>query len=645
MSSFKRKMATTNLAVLKVWYKVAKKEYYNSEKGISNLTDAEFDALEVEIRKQDPKWSGLKKTGVKVGKKTKITLAVPMPSLDKIQADNPEALERWKRKHCVGKAFRASEKLDGASVQAEYKATGKDTQVKLVKLATRGDGETGKDISHFIPHVNLPQTLTCRLPHLVIRMEAVIPQKVYLKKWAKEYDSARALASSLTNRQDVAPALADLEFVSLRLLNHNVSVSAGLNILTKLGFRVARGELVETKKATAEHLTKLLKKSKASSRYETDGLVLFSDEANLETTNERPEYARAFKLNDSANAQPTKVLDIEWNISRYGVIVPKAIIEPVKFGNVTVKQVALHNIKWAVERGLGIGATATVLRSGDIIPKFHEVLKEKKLVLPSKKDVGDYKYDESGTHLVLVKDKGNKGNTQVAIQKMTEFFQRLDLVGMSEALAEKLVNAGVTDTMRVPRLTAKDFAKLPGVKGNAVKYEAQCKRILTGEFDITLLMTASGVFEKGVGNTRLKTLQVTHPNLLTVKVISLGKQNVLDLITNTPGCGPAFARLYVQGLPAFLHWMERSGAKVAAVKKVKVVKGLLTGINFSWTGYRNAEEEAWVTRKGGQVIKFGSKTSVLFYKDDGKASGKTAKAKASGILIAEFPTYKRLTEK
>ena len=399
MTSFTKRLAKLTLVEKKAAYKEAKAQYYNA--GNSELTDAEFDALEDSIRTEAPNWAGLKATGIKaerIGKKSEVDLTVPMPSLDKLQAGNPVKLNRWLTTSISEAHVVVSEKLDGSSVQGEYHYG------KLVRLTTRGDGVVGKGVNYFIPHVNLPAMVKGFKAKslVVIRFEAVMKRKTYAKKWAGEYDSARALASSLLNRQDVAPALADLDFVALRVLRPLVPLSEGLDMISIQGFNTTKYDVCFTSRLTDGFLTKRLATVRQTSEYETDGLVIHSDEAGLTVTGDRPKYARAYKVNDEDSAPVTRIVRIQWQPSQFGVLVPKAIIEPVKFGGVTVKQAALHNAKWAIERGCGVGAVVKVLRSGDIIPKIVSVETPEDFVLPKTSEFGKFVWDATRTNIVLV---------------------------------------------------------------------------------------------------------------------------------------------------------------------------------------------------------------------------------------------------
>lgn len=637
MSKFIKSLKSMDLVDKKALYKKAKDSYYNE--GNSTMTDAEFDALEDSIRSEQPEWVGLKKTGIKpkaerVGKKTDIKLTVPMPSLDKIQSGSEGGLNRWVAS-LNGEHVVIGAKYDGSSMQGEW------IFGKLTKLVTRGDGEIGKDVSYFIPHVDLPLKVKAwaNTQSVVIRFEAVCKTKTWAKRWSEEYDSARAMASSVFNRQDVAPAMADINFIALRVLQPSMSLSVGLARLAKLGFSVQSHTVVGSDLLTDEHLVKHLEKLRNVCLYETDGLAIFSDAEKLVTTTARPKYARAFKVNDEANAPLTVIKAIKWQPSRHGKLVPKAIIEPIKFGGVTVKQAALHNAKWALDRGCGVGATVRVLRSGDIIPKIVAVEKKKAFALPSIEEFGDYTWDETETTLVLI-DSGD--NSEVRARRFVNFFQKLGLEDVSGGMAKKLVEAGYEYTWQLTKLTEKDFAALPGVKTSAKKYASQIQRVRDGEFTMTRLMMASGVFGTGAGSTRLNTLAETHPKLfqLNVKdVYSLGQ--IEELTSMTRGCGPAFAKVFVTGLPKFFRWLDKSSAQVAApASKKKAVSGKLSGKFYSWTGYRSKEEEAIITSLGGEVVSLCSKTNVLFFNPDGKFQEKVEKARAKGIKVIEFKELK-----
>jgi NAD-dependent DNA ligase len=480
-----KNLNSLSLAAAKKLFLKAREQYYNS--GNSELTDQEFDALEDRIRAEEPKWEPLHSTGISVPKKFEVRLNSYMPSLDKIKSDVPEGVERWLAK--VGKIhphLHISEKIDGSSIQGVWK------KGVLTKLATRGDGINGKDISGFIPYVNIPREveLFAEYPTVVVRFEATIPLSVYNKRYQGAYDSDRAMASAILNRQDVSPALRHIEFVALRVLDPVLDIRTSQEMLKDSGFLTPRSKVIAVDSLSTEALATLAANVKAKSEYSTDGLVLFTCSENTKYLNtvDRPEYAHAFKLNDLENAVETEIIDIQWNPSSFGVVVPKAIVKPVKFGNVTVKQAALHNAAWAKERGAGIGAKVKLIRSGEIIPKIVEVIQPAKLMIPLEK--GTWYWDETKTNVVL---KNPEDNPEVLAKKFTRFFGKLELEDVAGGLAAKLVTAGYTNTAELCHLKKTDFAALPGIKSSAGKIAEQVGRVQAGEFDLITLMVASGL--------------------------------------------------------------------------------------------------------------------------------------------------------
>lgn len=634
-----------SLQTMKAKYIEAKNAYYNSTAGKTVMSDAQFDALEDRIRKLDPTWSELKKTGVKVGKKTEVPLRVPMPSLDKVKADNPKADSILTKIQSMDEdeySVGVSAKLDGGSLQANYEGG------KLVSLATRGDGEIGKNVSHFIPYIPdaaLPKKIAFR-GHFTVRLEAVLETKVFAKKWAKEFDSARATASALFNRQTVHPAMNDLHLVVLRVLDDNGKHPAlvdGWNKAAKLGFEVVQHKELGSI-PSASDLSIMLDKLRSRCPYETDGLVVASNAPNLPQENERPSWAKAFKVDDHSSAPTATIQDIVWSVSSFGVIVPKAIISPTKFGNVTVKQAAIHNPRWAMERGVGIGAEVRVIRSGEIIPKIIEVLKPAKFSFPKKAEFGAYEWDENEVNIVL---SNKKDSIEVKAKTLQRAFVHLGMDQCGPSLAEALVEAGIDSPQKLFRVTDSKIRSLdlPGI-GNAKKSQliAAIAAVKSGSVTLDKIAVASGFFDKGVGTTRIRTLQESLPQLLKSSAWTReNKAASKRKIEETEGLRHAFAQVFAEGAHSFLSWLEQSDIQVAKPKAKRAVDGgKLSGKHIAWTGYRNKDEEAAVEAAGGIVSKFDSKTDVLLFNPNGKDSSKPDKARERGIKVMTWSQFQKL---
>lgn len=627
----------SKLEKLKAKYLKAKNAYYNSTTGTTIMSDSDFDNLEDKIRALDPRWKGLRTTGAQVGKKTEVKLGIPMPSLSKVKPESKSVQSELGRVAGIHPKTVISAKLDGSSIQARYEGG------KLVFLATRGDGETGKDISFFIPHLPdklLPKRIKYNRT-VTLRLEAVLSLKAYEKRWASTFDSARAVASAVFNRRSVHAAIKDVHLVVLRVLDQDGQhprLSEGLKWAAEKGFEVVQHKVV-SELPSVDALSKMLDSLRKKGEYEVDGLVIASDAKALKIKNEKPKWAVAFKVDDYESAPVTTIKEIIWNPSTFGVLVPKARVEPVKFGNVTVKLVALHNAKLASDNGHGVGAKVKILRSGDIIPKIVETIKRKDFKLPSKKDVGAYDWDATRTNLVLCQASG-----ATRAKTLLRTFHALDMEFLGSSAAESLVKMGLDSPLKL--FKAKNLeAKLGSAgfgKSNTAKLLEGIEKVRAGSSSIEKLAVASGAFDKGVGTTRIKTLMNTLPKLVKQVREANGRmtKEQIDKIAKTTGLGPIFAANFAAGSAEFFRFLSETGIKVKSETRKVSANGAMRGWNVSWTGYRSKEEEAWVESMGGNVVSFGSKTSVLLYTESGKTSSKLDKAREKGIPVMQFSKLK-----
>lgn len=611
--------AKFTLPEAKKLYVRAKKAYYNTDKAI--MTDAEFDRLEERIAELDPEWPELHKTGV-LGKKSDVTFEYLMPSLAKIKADDKDRLGKWMLQYAPAGGV-VSAKLDGSSIQAVYE------KGKLVELATRGDGITGKSIMHLVSQLSIPKQVDSKLAKLVIRQEAVIPRKVFQARWAKEFETDRAAVSGLLNRQDGHRAHKDIQFVSLRILNSEAPLQEQLETLERLGLETPSWHV--WRPYHLDSFVKLIEKHRKDYKYTTDGLVISGKYLGL-PTDKRPKDVIAFKLNDE-EGHSTVVRDIVWNASAFGMLVPKAVVDPVKIEGVTVKQASLHNARWLLDMGAGIGAEVRIIRSGDIIPKIIAVDKKAKVTLP--KGV----WDENKVHL-MSKEGENKG------ARFVRMFKLLGIEHAGPSIAEECVKVFGTPDVFMTRLATHYATK----NGQLVEFfsrvasEGVARRIVAG-FDITKvklanMIVATGFFGAGVGTSNLNKV-----SRLYYGITGCIKANDAGLFSVSPAsAGPVFASKVAEGWEDFIVWLMTKQNilwlnKPAA--KTPVTGGKLKGLCVSWTGYRSKEEEAWVEANGGQVVPFGSKTQALLHKEGGKASTKVSKAEAKGISVYTFVELQR----
>jgi DNA ligase (NAD+) len=635
------------IAEAKQLYLDAKEAYYNSNKSI--LTDAAFDDLEDFIKTKDPKWPELKKTGVRViNKKQEVKHTHFMPSLNK---KYPEKIDPWLVKNLIkyspdhGEALIMA-KIDGTSLQVTYR---NGTPFRLV---TRGDGTLGQDISYLLPYVKLPQKIKAK-QELVIRLEAVMPNALFKKKWQHtgkdkrtkdEFNDPRGMVNGLFNRQlegSAHPAFKDINLYVLGI--YNLSMEPGLKLSKNLGFTVVPYDIRKGKpeSITAEglELSKQLKSMRAMGVFDADGLVICHPHAIMRFANaKKPTWAVAYKENDLSSAVPVVVDKVIYQTSGDKRINPKVYFEPTKIGSVMVKHATVHNAEWMTSRGIGVGATILVLRSGDVIPKVVGVVKKaKKLTLP------DVPYEIRGKYFYALND-----SKEATVERIQKFFVTLGIEGIKDKTIAKLHDQGiktVLDYLKIWKASENTcvFIEYGMGKAGASKLVQEMNRILTGNVSIAKLMVASSLFP-GVGLELISKFENHWKGFkdpLRVFIKCDKATEAREMLASVPTFKDKTIEKFMPNRLNFRRWLNvmatyfTIGVPEKAIKS-KVNAGPLNGEVVTFTSYRNIAHEAQVQKLGGVVDKFSAKTTILLYKEGGKLSTKIEKAKEKGLKVCTF---------
>lgn len=233
-------------------------------------------------------------------------------------------------------------KLDGAAISILY------GYGRLMLALTRGDGVEGLDITDNIRCL-VPDILVDCMddPFIQITGEVVAP---------KQIENARNYAAGALNLKSVEEfKTRSLKFIAYGVFpNQYPDWSFDMDALALQGFSVVTDCDWED--------------------YPNDGRVVRIDnykEFNaLGYTAKHPRGAYAIKTRKRGPI--TRLLDIEWQVGRSGVVSPVAILEPVKVGDAMVSRATLHNYKYIQELDLDYGCLVEVVRSGEIIPRVVE---------------------------------------------------------------------------------------------------------------------------------------------------------------------------------------------------------------------------------------------------------------------------------
>lgn len=616
-------MAT--LDQLKQKYISAKRAYYLDPNGKTDMSDAQFDKLEDTIREQDPKWKGFKAGAPVKNKKTKVRLPIPMFSLDKVKADNAD---KWLAKQTAPNIV-LSDKLDGSSLEIEYR------DGRPVFCATRGNGKIGGEVSFLIPHLKIPQKVGTA--DFFVRCEGLFTKAGFMK-YKNEFDAARNAASGILNRQDIHRAIKDLKVVVLQVLEPNLQPSKGLRWAKSKGFTVVPWKVFPKSKLNARVLDKLLDTRKASSKFLMDGIVLTLDKINKHPISGNPDFSVAFKRNmDEEEAPTTIVRKVEWEVSAHGLIKPVIVYDPISWDGATLTRASAYNAKYVKTNGIGVGAKVALVRSGDVIPKIIKVFKRAaKYSVPDPKVFGTYHLDKNETEYVL---DAPLENEDFRVRKISRFFASLEIDFLRERTVRTLYESGFTNVKSITRATVKDFLKIPGIKEtSANKLWDSIHKVIDNGVPVAKLMDASGVFPRGMGETRFGTI-AKHYDLM--KLCLLPEEEQLEILLKIPGFKGLTADYFIKGSKKFPKWVKIVGITPIQPKKVKVKldSNKLQNMGVTWTGFRSDEQEDIVKANGGNVVSFGSKTQTLLVSNSGKASGKQAKAEQKGIPIMTWDAF------
>jgi DNA ligase (NAD+) len=374
------------------------------------ISDAEYDKLMNELKRiesEHPELVMPDSPTQRVGGKpaegfAKVRHSRPMLSLD--NAYNAEELADWDRRvhELAGKspvAYTAELKLDGLSVALTYEPA-EDGSVSLKSGVTRGDGQTGEDVTSNIRTIRsvplriAPELLRkASLPQrgFEVRGECVMPAAAFER--TNEEREREGLPAFVNPRNSAAGTVRTLDpsivatrglvFFAYFLLVEGEYLAAGqeatLDALTALGFRVNphRGRMDSVDEMV--HFIENAGKRRATLGYEIDGVVFKVDshatQVRLGYTGRAPRWAIAYKF--TAEAAITQVEDIMITVGRTGKLTPTAMLKPVFVGGVTVSRATLHNADFIDRMGLLVGDWVKVERGGDVIPKVVEVVEDR----------------------------------------------------------------------------------------------------------------------------------------------------------------------------------------------------------------------------------------------------------------------------
>ena len=390
-----RAEAQSRIEILREKIEYNSRLYYECD--APEISDYEYDAmfrelcdLEAASPELDSPTSPTKRVGGRaLDKFEKFTHTVRMGSLTDVFSEE-ELLDFLDKTDAIlgrGTLYSVEPKIDGLSVSLTYR------DGVFVKGATRGDGITGEDVTENLRTVrSIPLKLSEPLPYLVVRGEVYMSRRVFEEHNAKREAEGQQLFANPRNAaagslRQLDPKIAAERKLDIFVFNLQegslyadgrecLTHTESLDRLTELGFVT----LPERKSLTAEDIPAFVRhlgEYRTEATFDMDGAVVKVDDlAARKIVGEgtsTPKWAVAFKY--PPEEKRTKLLSIDIQVGRTGVLTPAANLASVRLAGTTVSRATLHNIDLIKEKDIRIGDTVIVRKAGEIIPEITESVK------------------------------------------------------------------------------------------------------------------------------------------------------------------------------------------------------------------------------------------------------------------------------
>lgn len=635
-----------------------------------SVPDAEYDRLFRQLQKLESEHPDLitaDSPTQRVGDRpldafSEVQHRIPMLSLDNVFNDDELiAFDRRVRERLETDdeiEYVCEPKLDGLAVSLLYE------NGLLVQGATRGDGQTGEDITQNIRTI---KTLPLKLHGsgfpavLEVRGEVFMPkagfeemnrkaaekgEKVFVNPRNAAAGSLRQLDSRMTAQRPLDIYCYGVGYVEGGELSS--SQFGNLQLLKQWGLRINNEIRVATGAAELQQYHDDMLEKRNSLAYEIDGIVYKVNsiryQRELGFVSRAPRWATAHKF--PAQEEMTRLLGVEFQVGRTGAITPVARLEPVFVGGVTVSNATLHNMDEVTRMDVRVGDTVIVHRAGDVIPKVVKVILEKRppgaesVHLPAQCPVCGSDIVKAEGEAVARCSGGLYCRAQVK-EAIKHFASRkaMDVEGLGDKLVEQLVDLGlIAHVSDLYKLTVEQVAAMErmGQKSAQNLIDALEKSKHTtlprflfalgirevGEATALILAQHFGTLDniKKATEEQLQEAPDIGPVVASHIAAFFQQEHNLDIITALQAAG--------------VHWTEQEPTVREA--------GALTGKTYVLTGtltkLTRDEAKDYLQQLGAKVAGSVSKNTDAVVAGE-KAGSKLAKAESLGVAIIDEDSF------
>ncbi|MBK23851.1 MAG: hypothetical protein CME70_07590 [Halobacteriovorax sp.] len=596
--------------------------------GRPEINDLEYDKLEEELRKLDPKNKtlqivGTTTTGTKVKHNTK------MLSLNKTY--KIEELEKW----AENKEVVSTLKIDGVSCSIIFE----DGILNLGK--TRGDGSFGEDITDKLLWIkSIPKKLVNSNQSVEIRGELFCTEsdffsltKEMVKIGLEKPTSQRNIVAGLISRKENIELCRYIQFRAFDIIAEDIKIKSEKEketILKKMGFIPEEFTLHENIKTIKEEVERA-RLFMSEGDYQIDGLVFTYNEYSLHkelgATAHHPRYKIAFKY--QGDTKETVIEDITWQVSRNGILTPVAEVTPIDLSGAKISRVTLHNYGMVNQYELKKGDTIEIVRSGEVIPKFLSVIKRSKGKVVYPKTCPSC---NEGVSVVDIRILCTNPTCPAQVKEgILNFVQKIGIDDLSSKRLEEMISKGIVSKIE-------DLYK---IKKNDLLVLDKFKEKLEGKLltnisnskntDLATFLSALGIS----GGAINKCEKVVHSGINTI-------EKILDLKLNELVAVEGFAE---KSATDFLESLQTKHETIKNLVKLgfsfksenKKTDGALTGLKIAITGTLSEKRtviESKIKESGGVLVSSVSKkTDILLTNQQTSSSSKYKKATELGIKI------------
>jgi DNA ligase (NAD+) len=589
--------------------------------------------------------------------------ASPMLSLD--NAFDETELVAWQERVMKGApgcspTYTVELKIDGVGLSLTYE------RGRLVQAATRGDGETGEDVTANARTIRaIPLRFEGDPPkRLEVRGEVYMATKAF-ERYNSEADERgeetfvnprNAAAGSLRQKDPQVTARRPLRFFA-----HSYGAVEGTSFSTHWEFLETCKRLglpVTEHAARCRSFDEVLARCRELERmrgrlgYEADGVVIKVNERALQErfgmTMRSPRWAIAYKF--AAHQATTQVLDVVPSVGRTGVVTPVAKLAPVTCGGVTISSATLHNYDEIERLGLKVKDWVVIQRAGDVIPKIVKVIEQRRT--GSERAVKPPKRCPACGGAIAKEKEGDVAHrcinpacpAQLA-RTVLHFGSRgaMDIEGLGDVVVETLVERGlIKDAADLyHRVTPEPLLTLPLFAEKKAQKLVDAIRASRAR-GLARLLYGLGI--RHVGEKAARDLAEAFGSITTLMEASSGQ------LAQVHGIGPVVAESVV----AFFRQPQTGtlikkldGAGVVMTEPRRAGPRPLEGKTFVFTGelsgFTRPQAEALVRALGGT-----SASSVSRLTDyvvaGGTAGSKLQKAKTLGVKIIDEAGFNKLTK-